>query len=244
VADDKGGMAVMIAALRAMQAAGTLKDANIEVVLTGDEEDAGEPTTVARADLVAAGRRADAALDFEGLSREDGKDMGSIARRSSNSWTLTVTAKSGHSSAVFSPAMGDGAIYAAARIIAAIREEVPEPNLTLNVGLIAGGAEATLAPDAAHVAAAGKTNRAGQGDRAWRPALAQPRAGPAGDGADARDRGAHLAGRAGGHHVRGRLSADGADARQPGAAGAAQRRERNAGPAGDGPARSAEARRG
>ncbi|MBF5090515.1 MULTISPECIES: M20/M25/M40 family metallo-hydrolase [unclassified Novosphingobium] len=158
VADDKGGMAVMIAALRAMQAAGTLKDANIEVVLTGDEEDAGEPTTVARADLVAAGRRADAALDFEGLSREDGKDMGSIARRSSNSWTLTVTAKSGHSSAVFSPAMGDGAIYAAARIIAAIREEVPEPNLTLNVGLIAGGAEATLAPDAAHVAAAGKTN--------------------------------------------------------------------------------------
>jgi glutamate carboxypeptidase len=56
VADDKGGMAVMIAALRAMQAAGTLKDANIEVVLTGDEEDAGEPTTVARADLVAPAR--------------------------------------------------------------------------------------------------------------------------------------------------------------------------------------------
>ena len=39
--DDKGGMAVMIAALRAMHAAGTLKDADIEVVLTGDEEDSG-----------------------------------------------------------------------------------------------------------------------------------------------------------------------------------------------------------
>ena len=29
-ADDKGGMVVMVAALRAMQAAGTLKDADIE----------------------------------------------------------------------------------------------------------------------------------------------------------------------------------------------------------------------
>src|SRR6476620_4378488 len=45
--DDKGGMAVMIAALRAMQAAGTLKTANITVVLTGDEEDAGDPIEVA-----------------------------------------------------------------------------------------------------------------------------------------------------------------------------------------------------
>ena len=39
--DDKGGMAVMVAALRAMQAAGTLKNADITVFLTGDEEDAG-----------------------------------------------------------------------------------------------------------------------------------------------------------------------------------------------------------
>ena len=46
--DDKGGMAVMIAALRAMQAAGTLKDADIMVVLTGDEEDSGNPIDVAR----------------------------------------------------------------------------------------------------------------------------------------------------------------------------------------------------
>src|SRR6185295_12245849 len=39
--DDKGGMAVMVAALRAMKAAGTLKTADIMVFLTGDEEDAG-----------------------------------------------------------------------------------------------------------------------------------------------------------------------------------------------------------
>ena len=60
-------MAVMIAALRAMQAAGTLKDADIEIVLTGDEEDNGNPIEIARRDLIAAGKRADAALDFEGL---------------------------------------------------------------------------------------------------------------------------------------------------------------------------------
>src|SRR4028118_1281246 len=45
--DDKGGMAVIVAALRAMQAAGTLKNADITVFLTGDEEDAG-PVEIAR----------------------------------------------------------------------------------------------------------------------------------------------------------------------------------------------------
>src|SRR5579864_6223043 len=36
--DDKGGIAVIVAALRAMQAAGSLKTANITVFMTGDEE--------------------------------------------------------------------------------------------------------------------------------------------------------------------------------------------------------------
>ena len=39
-ADDKGGDAMIVAALRAMQQAGTLKNADITVFLTGDEEDA------------------------------------------------------------------------------------------------------------------------------------------------------------------------------------------------------------
>lgn len=158
VGDDKGGIAVIVAALRAMQVAGTLKDANIEVFLTGDEEEAGHPVEVARADLVASAKAAHIALDFEGLSRVDGKDMGSIARRSSQSWTLTIEAKSGHSSGVWSANAGDGAIYAAARIVTALRDELPEPYLTLNVGLIAGGAGAEVAEDNAHVSAQGKTN--------------------------------------------------------------------------------------
>ncbi|SMC71409.1 M20/M25/M40 family metallo-hydrolase [Novosphingobium sp. B1] len=158
VGDDKGGIAVILSAVRAMHAAGTLEASNIQVFLTGDEEEAGSPTDVARADLVAAAKVADVALDFEGLSREEGRDMGSIARRSSQSWSLTVEAKSGHSSGVWGPNAGDGAIYAAAKIVSAFREELPEPNLTLNVGLIAGGAEAEVAQDNAHVSAQGKTN--------------------------------------------------------------------------------------
>ena len=39
--DDKGGIAVIVAALHAMQSAGTLKQANVTVFLTGDEEAAG-----------------------------------------------------------------------------------------------------------------------------------------------------------------------------------------------------------
>lgn len=156
--DDKGGIVTMLAALRAMRAAGTLQGANIEVHLTGDEERTGDPIEVARRDLVAAGKRADAALDFEGLAQEDGRDMGSIARRSSNSWELRTSAKSGHSSGIFRPGVGDGAIYELARIVAAFRAELPEPNLTFNVGLITGGATASLDADGVRAAATGKTN--------------------------------------------------------------------------------------
>ena len=156
--DDKGGMAVMIAALRAMQQAGTLKDADIEVVLTGDEEDNGLPIELARRDLVAAGKRADVALDFEGLAEQDGKDIGSIARRSSGAWTLTVTARSGHSSGIFSPSSGNGAIYELARIIDTFRRELPEDKLTFNVGLVGGGASAKLDDGRIRLEATGKTN--------------------------------------------------------------------------------------
>lgn len=158
VGDDKGGMVVMVAALRAMQAAGTLKDADVEIVLTGDEEDSGNPIEIARRDLIAAGKRADVALDFEGLSQEDGRDMGAIARRSSGSWEVRATGKTGHSSGIFSQNAGNGAIYELSRIITAFRNELPEPNLTFNVGLIAGGTAASLDQDKIRASATGKTN--------------------------------------------------------------------------------------
>ncbi|UNK79128.1 M20/M25/M40 family metallo-hydrolase [Sphingopyxis granuli] len=156
--DDKGGMVVILAALRAMKAAGTLKDANIEIHMTGDEEDAGDPIEKARADLIEAGKRSDVALDFEGLVRDGGVDMGSIARRSSESWTVTATGRTGHSSGIFGAGVGDGAIYELTRIIQRFRTELPEPNLTFNVGLIAGGETASLDAGGIRGAATGKTN--------------------------------------------------------------------------------------
>ena len=156
--DVKGGMVVIVAALRAMKAAGTLKDANIEIHMTGDEEDAGDPIEKSRADLIAAGKRSDIALDFEGLVRDNGADMGSIARRSSESWTVTATGMSAHSSGIFSAEVGDGAINELARIIRDFRTQLPEPNLTFNVGLIAGGQEATLDTGGIRATANGKTN--------------------------------------------------------------------------------------
>ncbi len=156
--DNKGGMVVLLSALRAMKAAGTLKDANIEIHMTGDEEDAGDPIEVARADLIAAGKRSDAALDFEGLSIQDGKDMGSIARRSSNTWALMTTGKTGHSSGIFNPSSGDGAVFELARIIHRFRTELPEQNLTFNVGLISGGQELEVDNQGIRTTAKGKSN--------------------------------------------------------------------------------------
>jgi glutamate carboxypeptidase len=156
--DDKGGIAVIVAALRAMKSAGTLRNADIVVFLTGDEEDAGSPIGVTRGPLIEAGKWADVALDFEGLAVEDGRDMGSTARRSSDSWTLTVTANSGHSSGIFRPGTGYGAIYELARILDTFRRELPEAKLTYNAGLVAGGETLELSGDKIRASATGKTN--------------------------------------------------------------------------------------
>lgn len=158
VGDDKGGIAVIVAALRAMHAAGTLAGADIRVVLTGDEERPGAPLEIARRDLIEAGRWADVALEFEGLALQDGRDAATVARRGSTSWTLTATGRSGHSSGVFSEGLGYGAIYELARILDAFRRELPEPNLTYNVGVIAGGTPAEIDADGFRVTASGKTN--------------------------------------------------------------------------------------
>jgi glutamate carboxypeptidase len=154
--DDKGGMAVMVAALRAMQQAGTLRGADITVVLTGDEEDAGDPIEVTRGPLIEAGKWADVALDFEGLAQKDGKDMGSIARRSSDSWTLITSGRTGHSSGVMHPEYG--AIYEIARIIDTFRRELGEDKLTYNVGLVGGGATTSMDSGRIRLDATGKTN--------------------------------------------------------------------------------------
>jgi glutamate carboxypeptidase len=158
IGDDKGGIVVIVAALRAMHAAGTLRNADIVVVLTGDEERPGSPIAVARRDLIEAGRWADVALEFENLAVENGLDHGTVARRSSTSWTLRTTGRTGHSSGVFNESLGYGAIYEMVRILDSFRRELPEPNLTFNVGVIGGGTPAAIDAQGLSIAASGKTN--------------------------------------------------------------------------------------
>lgn len=155
--DDKGGLVVIVGALRAMKAAGTLDRADITVVLTGDEERPGQPTALARADLIAAGKRADAALEYEPIASEGGRDYGTVARRSGSAWELRVTGRTGHSSGVFG-GVGYGAIYEAARILDTFRRTLIEPDATFNVGLIAGGTPAAIDATGSNVTATGKTN--------------------------------------------------------------------------------------
>jgi glutamate carboxypeptidase len=158
IADDKGGVVIIITALRAMHAAGTLRDADIKVVLTGDEELTGKPLAMARADLVAAGKWADVALEYEMLVASDGQEYATVARRGATNWSLVANGTTGHSSGVFGETLGYGANYELVRILDSFRRELPEPDLSFNVGLMLGGTPATLDADGSRGSAIGKAN--------------------------------------------------------------------------------------
>jgi glutamate carboxypeptidase len=57
-ADMKGGNVIIVEALRALHAAGALRDRQVTVVFTGDEEDPGAPVELSREALLARASRA------------------------------------------------------------------------------------------------------------------------------------------------------------------------------------------
>ncbi|MDB5111517.1 MAG: peptidase, partial [Mucilaginibacter sp.] len=74
-------------------------------------------------------------------------------------WAVNVTAKTGHSSGMFSPNGSYGAIYEAARIVNEFREQLGhERYLTINPGLLVAGSETKIDPQDARGEALGKTN--------------------------------------------------------------------------------------
>jgi glutamate carboxypeptidase len=155
-ADMKGGDVAMLYALKALHHVGALDGSTITVALIGDEEKPGRPIDIARADLIEAAGRSDVALEFEGGV---GRNDATLARRGAGTWILEVTGKEGHSSRVFSPTFGYGAIYEAARILNAFREELGgEEYLTFNPGVILGGTSIEFDPEAARGTAFGKPN--------------------------------------------------------------------------------------
>ncbi|WP_227869755.1 M20/M25/M40 family metallo-hydrolase [Undibacterium parvum] len=158
VSDMKGGDVVILEALRALKKIGALDSASIRVVFSGDEERAGSPLEIARADLIAAAKQSDIALAFENaIHGKDGKDTATIGRRASGSFSLKVQGQQGHSAGVFG-AHGYGAIYETARILNSFREQLIEPDLTFNAGLMLGGSELSHDDTSSTGTAFGKNN--------------------------------------------------------------------------------------
>jgi len=157
IIDMKGGDVIIVAALKALKAAGVLDRLNVVVVMTGDEEEAGDPHAAARAALVQAAGGAKYALGFE-----DGPGdpkFAVTARRGTSSWKLEVKAKSGHSSQIFRSDIGYGANYETARILDGFRRRLAgEPHLTFNPSLVLGGTAADLDEALARGSSSGKTN--------------------------------------------------------------------------------------
>ena len=152
-ADMKAGAVVLLYALKALNAAGALKDTRIIVMLTGDEETIGRPLEISRGDMVAAAKRSDLALSFEAAAGT----RATVGRRGSSSWTLEVTAKTGHSAGIFRDDAGAGAIFEAARILDKFYETLhKEKYLTFNPSVIVGGTQAAL--KVTDGTASGKTN--------------------------------------------------------------------------------------
>ena len=157
IADMKGGNVVMLLALKALKDAGLLEQLQVTVVITGDEEDSGRPIATARADLTNAADWADIALGFE--NGPEAPHVAVIARRGSTTWWLRTSGTPSHSSQVFRPEVGSGAIYEMARVLAAFHDSLSnDPPLTFNPGVMVGGTTVTFDAVQNRGTAFGKTN--------------------------------------------------------------------------------------
>jgi glutamate carboxypeptidase len=157
VIDMKGGDVIIVYALKALKAAGVLDRMNVVVVMTGDEEDTGEPQALARKALVEAAKGAEYAIGFEDGPGDPRYAV--TARRGTSSWKLEVTAFPAHSSQIFRSDVGYGAIFEAARILDAFRTKLAgEEHLTFNPSVIAGGTTVELDPVTTRGTVFGKTN--------------------------------------------------------------------------------------
>lgn len=156
VIDDKGGDVVILYALKALHAANALTDANITIVLTGDEEDSGKPTSISRKPLIEAAKNSDIALDFEWAITSD---TATIARRGIANWLLITEGNEAHSSEIFQEKTGFGAIYELVRIINTMRTQLAnEKYLSFSPGLILGGTTLTYDKNSSEGTAFGKGN--------------------------------------------------------------------------------------
>jgi len=157
VIDMKGGDVIMLHAFKALQKAGVLDKMSITAVFSGDEESAGRPLELARADLTAAAKKSKYAIGFEDGSGDPHTAV--ISRRGATSWTLTSTGIPAHSSQIFRSDIGAGAIFESARVLDQFRAKLSsEQYLTFNPGYAIGGTDVQIDSTQPGGLAYGKSN--------------------------------------------------------------------------------------
>ena len=157
VIDMKGGDVVIVFALKSLHAAKVLEGMALTVVMTGDEEEPGEPIAVARKVLFDAGKAADIAIGFENGNNNPAN--ANISRRGFTGWTLHVKGTPAHSSQVFTEAVGAGAIYELSRILNGFYARLSsEALLSVNPGMALGGTTVDFDAAQSRGTAFGKTN--------------------------------------------------------------------------------------
>jgi len=139
VADMKGGLAVMLAALRAFESGPDASALGYDVLINSDEE-TGSTSSAALIAALAQGKLA--ALTYEPAALPDGTLAG--ARPGSGNFSFVITGKSAHAGR--NPQDGRNAVVAAADLalrIAALRT----PELSVNPAKIDGGGPNNVVPD-------------------------------------------------------------------------------------------------
>ena len=141
VADMKGGIAVMLAALKAVEACAEAPRIGYEVVINSDEE-VGSQGSAPLLERAARGKRA--ALTYEPAALPDGTLAG--ARPGSGNFALVVRGRSAHAGR--NPEDGRNALLAAADLALRL-DRLKRDGLTVNPSRIEGGGPSNVVPDLA-----------------------------------------------------------------------------------------------
>ena len=141
VADMKGGLAVMLAALKSIEKSRVAERIGYEVVVNSDEE-VGSPASAPLLARAAAGKRA--ALTYEPAALPDGTLAG--ARPGSGNFSIVIHGRSAHAGR--NPEDGRNALLAAADLALRL-DRLKREGLTENPSRIDGGGPTNVVPDLA-----------------------------------------------------------------------------------------------
>ncbi|MCC6925312.1 hydrolase [Novosphingobium sp.] len=141
VADMKGGIAVILAALKAFEQSAAAASVGYDVMINSDEETG----SLSSAPLIAGlARGKAAALTYEPSALPDGTLAG--ARAGSGNWSLTIHGRSAHAGR--NPQDGRNAVVAAAALALGLKA-LEREGLSVNPAKIDGGSANNVVPDLA-----------------------------------------------------------------------------------------------